>query len=129
VWRAQVTGACLPRARIAHSYIRHADLSDADLSGALLQRANLESSTFGRANLAGADLEGALLRMATLADANFSHANLTRADLAGADLTGVRLRGERVYGVLSSAAHYDSRTRWPAGFDALKHGAVRVSED
>jgi hypothetical protein len=44
--------------------------------------------------------------------------NLQNADLSEALLVGVRLEGAR----------YDSRTRWPRGFDPEQHGAIRVDE-
>ena len=40
--------------------------------------------------------------------------------LQGVDFTGARFRGARL-----TAAHYDARTRWPAGFDPVIHGAVK----
>jgi uncharacterized protein YjbI with pentapeptide repeats len=40
-------------------------------------------------------------------------------DLRGADLRGAWLSKANL-----TNARYDARTRWPAGFDPLKHGAV-----
>ncbi len=37
----------------------------------------------------------------------------------GADFRGADLRGTDMHGT-----YYDARTRWPAGFDPLKHGAI-----
>ena len=42
---------------------------------------------------------------------NILGTNLTGADLIGADLTGARC---------------NHRTRWPDGFDPVKHGALLV---
>src|SRR2546427_587010 len=63
-----------------------------------------------------ADLHSALLIHAPLAGAFLVDANLRQADLAGADLTNANLTGAR----------YDARTRWPDGFDPVKHGAILV---
>jgi hypothetical protein len=50
-----------------------------------------------------------------LAGADFSQVDLS-ADPGDAGAGPPDLRG----------AHYDARTRWPAGFDPKRHGAVRV---
>ncbi len=67
-------------------------------------------------NLAGADLSGATLIRVNLSRANLENSNLSGADMADVELEGAKLRG----------AHYDSRTRWPHGFDPMKAGAVLV---
>lgn len=46
---------------------------------------------------------------------------MSDASLVGADLTGAKLAGTKLVG-----ARYDSRTRWPQGFDPRKHGALLV---
>jgi hypothetical protein len=100
----------------------------ADLHGAVLFNAPLAHGDLTFANLRGADL-----RSADLQDAD-----LGGATLAGADLRGANLQGAAWYaygsidGVLIPntwtdfrGARYDRRTRWPDGFDPLKHGAIR----
>jgi hypothetical protein len=87
------------------------DLEAANLSGAVLRNANLRGEDLAGADLTGADLRGAILQRTTLGEAD-----LRRADLRGANLTGADLKG----------AHYDAFTRWPAGFDPRRHGAVKV---
>ena len=78
----------------------------------------------------GPNLRGANLRRAPLAGAALRGADLRRADLTGADLRGADLRGADLSGALLLSAdltgvRYDARTRWPAGFQPLNHGAVR----
>src|SRR5438477_83974 len=68
-----------------------------------------------------ADLSGALLISAPLAGAALWGADLTNAGLEGADLTGANLTKATVTG-----ARYDALTRWPAGFDPGRRGAIRM---
>jgi uncharacterized protein YjbI with pentapeptide repeats len=122
----------------------------ADLRGAVLVHASLPSASLMWANLREADLQGADLRCAKLdgarlcnadlRNANLQHANmgggctplvdLTGADLRGADLRETLLESWSRYGgrqtALLTGARYDARTRWPAGFDPAKHGAVKL---
>jgi uncharacterized protein YjbI with pentapeptide repeats len=58
---------------------------------------------------------------AVLRRAGMEGADLTRADLRGADLTGADL------GADLGDARYDANTRWPAGFDPRKHGAILMT--
>ena len=65
--------------------------------------------------LSGANLSWADLSGANLSGANLSRANLSRADLSWANLSRADL----------SWAVFDQWTRWPAGFDPIKAGAVK----
>jgi hypothetical protein len=67
-------------------------------------------------SLRGRDLRGEDLRDAFLDDVDLSDTDLRGVDLSGASLDGTHLVGAR----------YDAATRWPAGFDPAKLGAVRV---
>jgi uncharacterized protein YjbI with pentapeptide repeats len=49
------------------------------------------------------------------------------ADLRNADLTGADLHGAALQGAMLTGARYDARTRWPAGFEPAKHGAILTS--
>jgi hypothetical protein len=122
--RAHLLNARLHKANLHKASLFEADLRDADLSGADLSAANLSG-----AKLAGADLTGADLRDTRLG-ADFHGASvpydlrgvdLAGADFRGADLTEAHLRDANLHG-----ARYDSGTRWPAGFDRAKSGAVDV---
>jgi uncharacterized protein YjbI with pentapeptide repeats len=85
------------------------DLEGANLSGAILSEANLE-----RANLSGANLNGANLEEADLNKADLRSSNLFGADLSWANLEEANL----------IRAKYDSRTKWPEGFDHANSGAI-----
>jgi hypothetical protein len=87
-----------------------------DLSGAKLPGAHLGGARLGRAILKGADLTGADLTHVVFRGSDLRAAKLLGADLTGADLTGADLAN----------ALYNSQTRWPEGFDPLKHGALLV---
>jgi hypothetical protein len=82
-------------------------------SPARLRGLNLSRTNLRRANLEGADLH----------ETNLEDADLTGANLRGADLTGARLTGAALTGAI-----YDSRTRWPADFDPVRHGAKRATD-
>jgi uncharacterized protein YjbI with pentapeptide repeats len=88
----------------------------------------------GPLNFRGCDLSGADLKDADLRDCNLKDANLTGALLQGADLTGALMQGCQLNGAdLTGAninrtvlrgARYRGATKWPAGFDPEKAGAV-----
>jgi hypothetical protein len=67
---------------------------------------NLERARLSKMDLTGADLRGTILR-----DADLRHTDLRGANLKGADLRG---------------AQYNSKTRWPAGFNPRRRGARLV---
>lgn len=100
-----------PRSNLFRAQLREIDLTDANLAAA---------------NLVQADLRGSALWRAILKDTDLTGANLEAAALSGADLRGANLDGVALTGVILAGARYDARTRWPAGFDARKHSAVRV---
>lgn len=87
-----------------------------DLSGAKLTGAKLPGAKLEKASMTGADLTGASLTRAVLRGSDLRGARLQSADLTGADLTGANLAN----------ALYDPQTRWPEGYDPLKHGALLV---
>ncbi|PTL75474.1 pentapeptide repeat-containing protein [Vitiosangium sp. GDMCC 1.1324] len=106
------------------SYLRDAKLQDANLRRAGLrwcnfQRAQLHRALMEGAQLQHADLTDAQLVEANLEGANLEEANLTRADLRGAMLGGAVLSGATLTGARLEGASYDSRTRWPEGFEPL----------
>lgn len=120
---------------------------DANLSGVNLADAELEGAWFNDANLSYANLEGADLYWAALLDANLENANLrsvrftgsllaganlSRADLSNAnfgfdnvggrtDLRSANLTDCIISGTIFEGAMYDSKTKFPNGFDPEKH--------
>lgn len=130
--------ADLARAVLSDADLAGADLAGADLGGADLTRASLvdaranEAADFSEATLRGTDLGGAFLRTARfdraiLAGASLARADLYHATLRGADLSGADLSAARHLDAADlTDAHYDDRTRWPAGFDPPKAGARRI---
>ena len=93
---------------------RKLDLRNTDLRGAEFWDAHMEWTDFW-----GAHLEGAMFWGAVLRHAKFDHAQLTGANLRGAKLEEASLDEAGVAGVV-----FDGDTVWPAGFDAVGHGAV-----
>ncbi|MFZ5482116.1 MAG: pentapeptide repeat-containing protein [Myxococcota bacterium] len=120
---ADLTGSHLPGANLRGADLAEAVLAQtrlneaADLSHATAQRADFDDAFLRTAQLDGADLRGASLR-----GADFLHATLRGTRLEGADLTGAR----HLDAADLAGATWDSRTRWPDGFDPSGAGAVLV---
>jgi hypothetical protein len=142
---ANLRHADLTNADLRYSSFWGADLTEANLTGAKLNHAWLWHVRGTGANLARANLEDAVLRTATLQGAWLHNADLKNArlndldgqisaddrggaNLRGADLTGADLRGTTLQGALLTGARYDSHTRWPARFEPVKHGAIKVGQ-
>jgi len=77
------------------------------------------ASRFVGGGRAGLSLRGRDLRGEELKDAFLDDVDLSDTDLRGEDLSGASLDGTHLIG-----ARYDAATRWPAGFDAARHGAI-----
>jgi lipoprotein-anchoring transpeptidase ErfK/SrfK len=93
---ADLTGAVLPGADLAHARLDKANLRAADLSESCLDYANLDGANLSKLSLRGASLRFTRLSAATLAaadlfGANLTHARLDRADLKAANLSNARL--------------------------------------
>ncbi len=137
--RATLIGAVLSGADLRQSNLHRADLRRAQmdtvtldhaiLSAAVLLNVSLVSASLRRVNLQGADLRGAKLLQAHLDDASLLRANLQDADLRGADLRGADLREANLYRANLRAARYDSRTRWPKGFEPYNIGLIYSEDD
>ena len=97
-----------PNTRCAGAVLRGADLRASDLRNADLWRSHLR----------GADLSGADLREADLSGADLREADLSGADLREADLSEANLLEAVLY-----HAKYNSKTKWPVGFDPKSEGA------
>jgi uncharacterized protein YjbI with pentapeptide repeats len=152
--RASLEGADLYRASLQGAELRGADLTGADLRGVDLRGADLsrpdhafvnELADLGLTWLAAMSLPLVLFRsflpagelrsmvfliyavsiaqvlqtslkwrQALCSPLNMRSAILEEVDLRGAALAGAKLTGAR----------YDTRTRWPKGFDPTRHGAT-----
>jgi uncharacterized protein YjbI with pentapeptide repeats len=125
--RADLTSANLRSAALGSANLVHADLTGADLRSAGLRAADLRGAVLTGTDLSKADLCDADLRYAVwigqvlIRNSAWRTAKLCRADLRGADL-----RNGYLFGVDVKEARYDSRTRWPSGFDPQRRGAVRM---
>jgi uncharacterized protein YjbI with pentapeptide repeats len=93
--KATLYWACLAEADLSGCNFEEADLRGATLTGALLVGANLRSAQLCKDNLGGATM-------------------LHGADLTGADLSAANLDG----------AEYDSKTKFPSGFQPKLEGCV-----
>jgi len=104
------------------------DLTGSDFTHANLYWANLSDAKCDDCIFIGADLRGAIffrtsLQGAKLQVANFGvdmlggHTDLADVDLSTALLTGANLTG----------ATFNAETKFPPGFDPLKHGMIETS--
>jgi uncharacterized protein YjbI with pentapeptide repeats len=111
------------------SAVDRLQLFDTDLRGAFLVGANLQFALLGGAHLQGASLRDADLRGAYLVYAQFSDVSLHGTDLRQADLRCAQLEGARhLKHADLRGAIVDTKTRWPAGFDAGAAG-IQVGDD
>lgn len=133
-----ITSSCI---KIHGAKLRGAELRGADLRGAELQGADLRGAKLQEVDLLVARLQEVDLRGADLCGANLCKANLCKADLRGADLEEVCLDKAIEYGedgpVMPTGpygdhdgidlkdAKYNSRTKFPKGFDPDKHGMCK----
>jgi hypothetical protein len=135
---------------LSDARLRHAGLRGADLQAAVLGGADLAGADLSGANLVGVDLWHTNLQHARLRQADLAGAALIGTDLRGADLRGADLSGAKLFltpadllkwppggppppdphhprNILTlTGARYDAATRWPQGFDPLKHRAVKI---
>jgi len=130
------------------------DFSGLDLRGAVFDGLILEGAFFAQASLYNAsfvkcdlywanffeavavkaDFRGASLRGANLEGANFQQACFDEADLGrdalngSTELSGADLTAASVYRPKFEGARYDSRTKFPTGFDPKQHGMKLIAE-
>ena len=101
------------------------NLRGANFRKASMYWASLQAADLRGCNFEGADLRGASLQDANLVGANFRDAKLGldnlggHTQLQGADLTDAQLHGANLRG-----AKYNSRTKFPAGFDPRRAGCI-----
>ncbi|MET7329497.1 pentapeptide repeat-containing protein [Nonomuraea sp. NPDC005650] len=130
----------LPKANLASTRLRDADLHFSNLAKASLIGADLTRVDLSGVRLAGANLIDAVLYQADLRDAVLSGAiaegvdlrgtDLTRADLRNANLRGARmdyadlretaLTGADLAGASLKRVVFDEKTEWPEGFDTSR---------
>jgi hypothetical protein len=122
---------------------RPATLSDGHSFAPLLLDTDLRGAQFSSARLHGADLRGAVLDdlscwspgppptdlgEASLQEASLKRVRLYGADLRGAHLEKAKLTGADLTGAKLAGATYDTRTRFPDGFDPDTHGLLQVPD-
>jgi uncharacterized protein YjbI with pentapeptide repeats len=112
----------LEGARFSEARLRRADFENADLYWAIFFRADLRF-----ANLRCASLNGADLSEADLSNADLTFADLSCDQMNGAtDLTGANLLNACLHDAKLVGAIYDSRTRFPIGFDPSRSGMRKI---
>jgi uncharacterized protein YjbI with pentapeptide repeats len=123
------------RAQLIRADLQRAQLSQAQFDRAKLMGANFEGANLTQADFSGANLISVNLQQANLTGATFRHSTLRKAKLTGADLRGAtllyaRLEGADLTGIQWDEtthfrlARYDRLTRFPEGFEPLKHAMI-----
>jgi len=150
---SELAGIDLERTNISYVDLSESDLGGANLKDADLRDTRLSYANLADADLRGADLRVVKMTFADLRGTNLRNvdasdlqlddghssmsADFTAADLRGADLRGANLRGAafmsadlrgaNLEGADLNHAWYDSRTRFPEGFDPCSpHRMIRV---
>ena len=109
------------------SELRKINFSYLDLRGVILARRDLQGKDFSGSDLEGANLEGADLGAAILKDANLRGANLEGAILERVNFRGTNLENTNLKKAnFRSWAIYDSKTKFPKGFDPKARGMTLV---
>ena len=93
IWKADLTGANLSKARLRYTDLNNSDLSNAelwkaDLTGAYLWKADLTEAYLWKTNLREANLSEANLTRTQALGTNFEEANLTGACLEDWNING-----------------------------------------
>ena len=128
-------GANFQGADLTNVTLANSDATNADFRGAILDYTSFYTTTLDGANLAKADLsKNGVLAYAKLRKANLRNlkaiGGITEVDFSEADLRGANLVEMKSIGGPSRfrKAKYDSKTRWPKGFDVEASGAILVEE-
>jgi len=125
---AKLKGADLRDTSLSYAHLADADLSGADLRVAKMTFADLRGADLRNVDASDLEMDGGRSSMS----ADFTAADLRGADLRGANLRGAALmsadlRGANLEGANLNHAWFDSRTRFPEGFDPCSpHRMIRV---
>ena len=110
------------------AYFAQATLYDASFVKCDLYWANFFEARAVKADFRGAELRGVCFEAANLQQACFDEADLGRDALNGStELSGADLTGASVYRAKFDGARYDSRTKFPTGFDPKQHGMKLIA--
>jgi uncharacterized protein YjbI with pentapeptide repeats len=120
---ASLNGTILNGANLRYAGLFHAYFQHNQMRGAELQFADLRYVDLGQADLTGADLSHADMYKTNLSGTSLKQARLDSANLTNANLSQANLEGSTLIDTLLHGARYDAHTRWPAGYDPVKHGA------
>jgi uncharacterized protein YjbI with pentapeptide repeats len=142
---AVLTGAHFQHASLKGANFKEADVTDAWFTGADLTNADFTNAIMGKftyfaeSNLNGAKMAGIEFKGGQFYNCKMQGTDLRNTkglrDLRGVDMRGADLRGANLIkgtepagidGIKLKGAKYDSRTRWPEGFDVEGSGAVLV---
>jgi len=124
--RTRLAGANLSWAVLSGADLYEAEMGGvvctyADMRATIMQGANLVKSNFKQADLTGSKLGGV-----NMLGASFVGAILTVADLSDAQLLWCDLSNARLDGAKLENARFNQHTQWPAGFDPLSQGALKI---
>jgi len=115
-------GGWLEDGSLKNASLIGANLTNALLSGAYLYGVNLTGAVMRNSFLTDTCLINSILECADLSGSNFECADLRGANLNGtvlskAKLFGADLRNTNVEKAITDGVEYDSKTKWPDGFE------------
>ena len=119
----ELSGAVFDGSNLVNAHFEGATLCNASFVKCFLYGASFCEAHAVKADFRGADLRGADFKDANLKQACFDEADLSRDALNGAtELLGADQTGASVVRAKFDGAVYDSRTKFPAGFNPKQHG-------
>lgn len=132
---AYAAGANFRKADLTSTSFNRAKLMGADFRGCKAENASFQSTDLTAANFEGTKLvvsfQSSILHRANLKGVT-GITDVTKTDFTGAELQGADLSEAKDYGPNSAIftdAKYDSKTRFPAGVDKAKCGAILVKDE
>jgi uncharacterized protein YjbI with pentapeptide repeats len=115
-WVPRMSGENWNESDFLAAWLPGASMSNSSFIHARFKAANLTDALARHSNFTGADFRDALLENADFFASRLNDADLRNASLVGAHLEEANLRG----------AVYNADTVWPAGFDPVAAGAIKM---
>lgn len=134
-----LAGVSFKDANLTGAKFVEANLTGADLRGAVVNQVHFTRAIMDKVNASGLKHSG-LNRLNIAGAKSFREADFRNSDLRGSfamgDFRGANFCGARLVDIVYPndrsdlrGALYDSRTRWPAGFDPVAAGAVLLEAE
>ena len=124
--RMEATRVTMSHADLSRAFISLSDFTDVSFISAKFNQTRATGCQFYRVQFRNATLRNASLLKSVFADVDFHAADLRGVNLRQAQFYGVDLREANLEGASITGLVYDSRTKWPDGFDPDKYDAIKL---